>query len=975
MSDQILGLFDLPELPERDSSKESFGNPNINYFITKTLPRTRNTVEFLDSIGPEFDQWVDKNKGDTDRSFFVEQLSVWRNELLPWLPMVEAAEECLSLPAEQSCVHHGGVRHECKVNLPMMWSSNQLALAHLIKTCILYHKKKSLTEGKPQKVDGDYKISANRPDLVADVLTESGWRFVVAGSYTREADGTLSANEKGEHVLMWDYDEQRFVDAFDPSGAGHSAPMRALTSIIAGGLSASFFDVLRTTFVSRLFNAHGHSVFVTDSMPSYIVPTRNGDYNVILQRLYPMSPFHAPKERIATPFEDWSDKEPPRFGTYGKTWDDLLDDWSTTPYGTIHKGRRLHLEQIAYQILLGYNAFDSIFILSGEGSDGKSTFVNTLGSVIGRGKVSTATIDTLSTKSKDAEEVVLSLGFKYALLGSDTNSSFTIDNTAYLKSLASGEGITVVPKYRSAINTTFSGMLVQPMNGFPRLSESATLAMDRRLNYVIFENPQVFSKKKSANDSSIIDDLSRPEAKSYLLWRYLSGSSSAGLTYSSLASVDNRLALTRMGASDSAATFVQWLEDHGILDGETIQYLPKNTLRTVYGVYMDQEYDNQFPKSHKTFFSIVTNELAARGYVPDIDNKGKEKRYRTTPFFARQGAPFLASLQRAGLSDSWIKDLSEPRSENFNYGETRAFVFKPHKVQRSYRPTPVVRQASFGRFFTSLGSQHAQYCKERGVDVNDMSHQPVMYDPAEHIDRVIPQEFVPQGMSDLVAGFLHDIPYMLLHMLSGDITKAYSASRRYVKVLHGHDCAYNNPDQGCLFPHSVADAVEPMDSDLGDLIGDTEVTSVTYPGFFERDMARVVPAFLDSYRRFMALDGFSRLDSLDSYVHQFCTENYVVFNFNHREFGHRFPRSLVRQMFVQWMEKNGYSVDAMTDDLMYSHLDAVFSQQGFSISKKKKLSAWTTADSERIDAFPDDIKTLMSETSIVTTKFYEKPQQ
>lgn len=176
MSDQILGLFDLPELPERDSSKESFGNPNINYFITKKLYRVHAIqLSSLILLVPNLISGLTRIKATlTVRFFFVEKLSVWCNELLPWLPMVEAAEECLSLPAEQSCVHHGGVRHQCKVNLPMMWSSNKLALAHLIKTCILYHKKKSLTEGKPQKVDGDYKISANRPDLVADVLIESG---------------------------------------------------------------------------------------------------------------------------------------------------------------------------------------------------------------------------------------------------------------------------------------------------------------------------------------------------------------------------------------------------------------------------------------------------------------------------------------------------------------------------------------------------------------------------------------------------------------------------------------------------------------------------------------------------------------------------------------------------------------------------------------------------------------------------------
>lgn len=362
MSGQLLGLFDIPELPEHDGSKESFRSSNINHFITKILPRTFRTIEFLESIGPEFDQWVEENRGDTDRSFFIEQLSVWRQELLPWRAMIDAAEKCSRLPETQACVHHGGTQNRCQVDLPLMWASNDLALAHLKKVCMLQYKKKTAAEGKPLKNNGEYKISPNRPDLVADVLIESGWRFVVAGAYTRESDGSLSENDKGEHVLMWDYDKKCFTDAFDPNGAGFSAPMRALNSVVAGGLNASFFTVLHRSFVSRLVEAHGQNVFVTDSIPSHIVPVGNGDYNVILQRLYPMSPFHAPKERIATSFEDWSDKEPPRYGTYGKTWDDLLDDWSTTAQGTVHPGRRLHLEQIAYQILLGYGPDYQLFL-------------------------------------------------------------------------------------------------------------------------------------------------------------------------------------------------------------------------------------------------------------------------------------------------------------------------------------------------------------------------------------------------------------------------------------------------------------------------------------------------------------------------------------------------------------------------------------------------------------------------------------
>lgn len=973
MSNQFLGLFDIPELPGYDGSKESFGSSNINYFITKTLPRTLRTIEFLESTGPEFDQWVEEHRGDTDRSFFIEQLSVWRQELLPWRAMIAAADECSQLPETQACVHHGGTRNQCLVDLPLMWSSNDGALTHLKKVCILQSKKKNAADGKPIKNNGEYKISPNRPDLVADVLIESGWRFAVAGAYTRGSDGSLLENDKGEHVLMWDYDKKCFTDAFNPNAAGFSAPMRALNTIVAGGLNASFFTVLHRAFVSRLVEAHGQSVFVTDSIPSHIVPVGNGDYNVILQRLYPMSPFHAPKERIETLFEDWSDKEPPRYGTHGKTWDDLLDDWSTTTQGTVHTGRRLHLEQIAYQILLGYNAFDSIFILSGEGSDGKSTFVNTLGAVIGQGNVSTATIDTLSTRSKDAEEVVLSLGFKYALLGSDTSSSFTIDHTAYLKSLASGEGITVVPKYRSAVNTSFSGMMVQPMNGFPQLTESATLAMDRRLQYVIFENPQVFSKDTSANDPSIIEDLSRPENLRYLLWRYLSGRGSAGLTYSSLAAVDNRLALTRMGASDSAATFVQWLEDHGVLDGSAVPYLPKNTLRAVYGAYMDQEYDNQFLKSYKTFFSIVTNELAARGYVPDVDDKGREKRYRTTSFFARQGAPFVAALRRAGLSDAWISDLTTPRSESFNYGETRAFVFKQHKVRKSYRPASPVQRVSFGRFFTSLGSQHALYCEARGVNVNDASTLPVLYNQAEHVDRVIPREFVPAGMSDLFAGFLHDLPYLALHMVSGQAVRVLSAMNRYLTVMDQHGCPHHSSRPGCLFPHELDLLIESLSYDVAACVEDG-VAWLTGDRAIHHHMSVIVPELLKSYTAFMELDGFAQVNSLETMVHHFCADYYQVFGFGPGATGQRFPRSLAHRLCVQWLDQNHVMLDDVTDDRIYSHLDAVFDQQGFSISEKKKLSAWAKSEGERIGVFPDNVRDEINKITVKDTKFYEKRQ-
>lgn len=169
--------------------------------------------------------------------------------------------------------------------------------------------------------------------------------------------------------------------------------------------------------------------------------------------------------------------------------------------------RKLLEEMVGY-LLFRRNELGKCFILTGSGSNGKSTFLDMIKNLLGSENYASLGIDELGERFKTAE-----LFHRLANIGDDISKKY-IDDNAIFKKLVTGETVNVERKGKDPFEFNNYAKLLFSANKLPRINDTSDGLM-RRLVIIPFN--AIFSEKDADFDAFIKDKLLKKSAMEYLL--------------------------------------------------------------------------------------------------------------------------------------------------------------------------------------------------------------------------------------------------------------------------------------------------------------------------------------------------------------------------------------------------------------------------------------------------------------------------
>ena len=234
----------------------------------------------------------------------------------------------------------------------------------------------------------------------------------------------------------------------------------------------------------------------TPATEAHLIAFRNGILNVYDDSFTPLTPEHIITNRI-----DW-DYNP-------QAYDELTDKTLNKIACNDEKIRAL-LEEATGICLFRRNELGKAFILTGTGSNGKSTFLNMLRHMLGKRNISSLDLKKLS----DRFSTVMLFG-KMANIGDDISDEFVVDSSMF-KKIVTGETIDAEQKGQPKFEFEPYVKLFFSANNIPRMGKGRdSAAILRRLVIIPFE------AKFSPEDSNFVpfigDKLKTQEAMEYLI--------------------------------------------------------------------------------------------------------------------------------------------------------------------------------------------------------------------------------------------------------------------------------------------------------------------------------------------------------------------------------------------------------------------------------------------------------------------------
>ncbi len=172
------------------------------------------------------------------------------------------------------------------------------------------------------------------------------------------------------------------------------------------------------------------------------------------------------------------------------------------------KQLRKILDEIFGYILLRRNEYGKAFILTGDGSNGKSSYLKIVRKLAGDENTSSLDLKELNQRFKTAE-----LFGKLANIGDDISGEYIKDNSEF-KKLATGDTINAERKGRDPFDFSNYAKLIFSANRMPRINDTSN-GLLRRLLMVPFKAK--FSIDDSDYDPFIQDKLLSDESMQYVL--------------------------------------------------------------------------------------------------------------------------------------------------------------------------------------------------------------------------------------------------------------------------------------------------------------------------------------------------------------------------------------------------------------------------------------------------------------------------
>lgn len=178
------------------------------------------------------------------------------------------------------------------------------------------------------------------------------------------------------------------------------------------------------------------------------------------------------------------------------------------------KSLRYVMEEIFGYILLRRNEIGKMFILTGDGSNGKSSFLNMIRQFTGESNTSALDLKELDKQFKTAE-----LFGKLMNIGDDISGEYIKENSV-MKKLTTGEPVNVERKGKDPFDLKSYAKLIFSANKVPRINDTSG-ALRRRLLIIPFN--ATFSPTDSDFDPFISDKLMSQQSMEYLLQLAING--------------------------------------------------------------------------------------------------------------------------------------------------------------------------------------------------------------------------------------------------------------------------------------------------------------------------------------------------------------------------------------------------------------------------------------------------------------------
>ncbi|MYL57382.1 DNA primase [Virgibacillus halodenitrificans] len=169
---------------------------------------------------------------------------------------------------------------------------------------------------------------------------------------------------------------------------------------------------------------------------------------------------------------------------------------------------RAVLEEILGYILFRRNEFAATFILTGDGSNGKSSYLKIIRKLVGTDNASSLDLKELDQRFKTAE-----LFGKLVNIGDDISKGY-IKESSVFKKLSTGETLNVERKGKDPFDFQNYAKLIFSANEMPRINDFSD-GLGRRLQIVPFKAK--FSPNDPDYDPFITDKLLSNESMQYVL--------------------------------------------------------------------------------------------------------------------------------------------------------------------------------------------------------------------------------------------------------------------------------------------------------------------------------------------------------------------------------------------------------------------------------------------------------------------------
>ncbi|WP_312025799.1 DNA primase family protein [Listeria booriae] len=224
------------------------------------------------------------------------------------------------------------------------------------------------------------------------------------------------------------------------------------------------------------------------------VAMKNGIFDLNKWKLENFSPSIIIKNKIPVAYVE---------GAYSEVTDHTLNKISCH-----NADMRKVLDEIFGYIMLRRNEFGKAFILTGKGSNGKSSYLKMIRQFTGESNCSALDMKELNYRFKTAE-----LFGKLANIGDDISKEFIKDNSEF-KKLTTGETVNVERKGRDPFDFNNYAKLIFSANEAPRINDNSD-GLIRRLMLIPFNAK--FSPTDEDYDPFISDKLLTDESMQYML--------------------------------------------------------------------------------------------------------------------------------------------------------------------------------------------------------------------------------------------------------------------------------------------------------------------------------------------------------------------------------------------------------------------------------------------------------------------------